>query len=418
MGQVLRPQWGTILIGVIVGLGWTAAKVSIPLLVKGAIDNGIEADGGHALFMWVLIIAAVGIAQGAFTGMRRWFAFKVARWSETALRDRLFAHLQRLHFSYHDRAQTGNLMSRANTDLNQVEQFLVMIPLTMSNAATVLAVTVILFTIDPVLTLLALGSLPLLNGFAKRFGVRLHPAVMGIQQESAELASVVEESVSGVRVVKGFGAEGVQQHRFRSEADDVYDESMKATRVRAVFLPALELLPNIGLILVLAYGGHQVLDGALTLGSLVAFNVYVVMLIWPLRMLGMILAQAQRAVASSQRVDEVLAAEAEIIDPSHASSLPEPTTDQPAGALHFDAVTFGYPAGPDRPVLDGLELSVHAGESVALVGPTGCGKTTVARLIPRFYDVGGGGITLDGVDVRDVALRELRRAVGIVFEDT
>src|SRR3954470_21444474 len=366
MGNVLRPQWFTILVGVVVGLGWTAAKVSIPLLVKGAIDNGIEADDARSLYHWALAIAIVGLFQGAFTGLRRWWAFKVSRWSETTLRDQLFAHLQRLHFSYHDQASTGNLMSRANTDLNQIQAFLVMIPLTISNAVTVLAVTVILFTIDPVLTVLALGSLPLLNVFAKRFGVRLHPAVMGIQQESAELASVVEESVSGVRVVKGFGAEGVQQHRFRSEADDVYDESMKATRVRAVFLPALELLPNIGLILVLAYGGHQVLDGHLSLGALVAFNVYVVMLIWPLRMLGMILAQAQRAVASSQRVDEVLAADPEIIDPAHAASLPAPTGDRPAGALHFEGVTFGYAGGPQRPVLDGLDLVVRAGESVAL----------------------------------------------------
>src|SRR3954470_3522499 len=322
MYDVIRPQWWWVTVGVLVGLAWTAAKVSVPLLVRAAIDHGIQADDGQALFMWVLIIAAVGIAQGAFTGMRRWFAFKVARWSETALRDRLFAHLQRLHFSYHDQAQTGNLMSRANTDLNQVQQFLVMIPLTLSNAVTVAAVTVILVSIDPVLTLLALGSLPLLNVFAKRFGVRLHPAVMGIQQESAELASVVEETVSGVRVVKGFGAEGVQSHRFGAEADDVYDESMKATRVRAVFLPALELLPNIGLILVLAYGGHQVLNGNLSLGALVAFNVYVVMLIWPLRMLGMILAQAQRAVASSQRVHEVLSADPEVIDPDHPAALP------------------------------------------------------------------------------------------------
>src|SRR4029077_1501954 len=163
----------------------------------------------------------------------------------------------------------------------------------------------------------ALGSLPLLNVFAKRFGVRLHPAVMGIQQESAELASVVEETVSGVRVVKGFGAEGVQQHRVQSEADDVYDESMEGTLVRAVFLPALELLPNIGLILVLAYGGHQVLDGHLSLGALVAFNVYVVMLILPLLILGRILAQSQRAVASIQRVHEVLTADPEVVDPDH-----------------------------------------------------------------------------------------------------
>jgi ATP-binding cassette, subfamily B, bacterial len=418
MAQVLRPQWFTILIGVIVGLGWTAAKVSIPLLVKGAIDNGIEADNSRSLTHWAIAIGIIGVFQGTFTGLRRWWAFKVSRWSETTLRDQLFAHLQRLHFAYHDQASTGNLMSRANTDLNQVQAFLVMIPLTMSNAVTVLAVTVILFSIDPVLTLLALGSLPLLNVFAKRFGVRLHPAVMGIQQESAELASVVEETVSGVRVVKGFGAEGVQQHRFRSEADDVYDESMKATRVRAVFLPALELLPNIGLILVLGYGGHQVLNGHLSLGSLVAFNVYVVMLIWPLRMLGMILAQAQRAVASSQRVHEVLTAEPLIVDPPDPQQLPDPTPSVPAGELRFEGVTFRYPGGAQRPVLHQLDLVIRAGESVALVGPTGCGKTTVARLIPRFYDVDSGRVVLDGLDVRSVSLHDLRHAIGLVFEDT
>ncbi len=418
MGDVLRPQWFPVLVGVLVGLVWTAAKVSVPLLVRAAIDNGIVTDDSHALRQWAIVIGIVGIVQGAFTGLRRWWAFRVARWSETTLRDRLFAHLQRLHFAYHDQAQTGNLMSRANTDLNQIQQFLVMIPLTLSNAVTVAAVTVILITIDPVLTLLALGSLPLLNVFAKRFGVRLHPSVMGIQRESGDVAAVVEETVSGVRVVKGFGAERVQQARFRTEVDQLYDESIEATRVRSVFLPALELLPNIGLILVLAYGGHQVIDGSLTLGSLVAFNVYVVMLIWPLRMLGMILAQAQRAVASSQRVHEVLVAEPQVIDAPHAAKLPKTAPDRPSGELRFESVTFRYPAGPARPVLDRLDLRVQAGESVALVGPTGSGKTTIARLIPRFYDIDAGHIVLDGVDVHDVPLHALRRAVGIVFEDT
>ena len=413
MYDVIRPQWWWVTVGVVVGLSWTAAKVSVPLLVRAAIDHGIEADDGHALLVWVVIIGTVGIAQGAFTGLRRWFAFKVARWAETDLRDRLFAHLQRLHFAYHDRAQTGNLMSRANTDLNQVQAFLVMIPLTLSNAVTVLAVTVILLTIDPVLTILALGCLPLLNVFAKKFGTRLHPAVMGIQRESAELAAVVEETVSGVRVVKGFGAERVQANRFAVEADGVYDESMRATRVRATFLPALELLPNIGLIATLAYGGHRVLDGGLTLGSLVAFDVYVVMLIWPLRMLGMILAQAQRAVASAERVHEVLVAEPQVVDAAHAVKLPAERT-----GVRFEGVTFRYPAGSAAPVLDGLDLFIAPGESVALVGPTGCGKTTVARLIPRFYDVDAGRVLLDGVDVREVKLHALRKAVGIVFEDT
>jgi ATP-binding cassette subfamily B protein len=413
MGAVLRPRWVGVLSGVVVGLCWTAAKVSVPLLVRVAIDQGIEADDTSALTRWAALIAIVGLIQGTFTGLRRYLAFQVARSGERELRDRMFAHLQRLHFAYHDQAQTGQLMSRANTDLNQVQAFLVMIPLTISNAVTVLAVTVILFTIDPVLTVLSLGSLPFLNVLARRFGTRLHPVVLGIQQESAELASVVEESVSGVRVVKGFGAEDVQEARFRKEADDVYDQSIRATMVRATFLPPLDLLPNIALIAVLGYGGHQALVGNLSIGSLVAFNVYVAMLIWPLRMLGMILAQAQRAVASAERVHEVLVASPEVIDHPDAHGLPAG-----GGEVRFDNVGFRYPGHGHRAVLRGLDLEVRAGESVALVGATGCGKTTVARLVPRFYDVIDGTVLLDGVDVRDVRLRDLRRAVGIVFEDT
>ncbi len=281
-------------LGVLVGLGWTAGKVSVGFLVQRAVDRGIEADDMPALRRWAFVIAGAAVVVGTFTGLRRYLAFREARWIETDLREQLFAHFQRLHFAFHDRAQTGQLMSRANTDLQQVQAFVVMIPLTISNSVTVLAVTVILFLTDPVLTVLALGSLPFLNVLATRFSRRLHPAVMGIQQESAELAAVVEETVAGVRVVKGFGAEAVQAARLRTTADGVYGRSMEAARVRATFLPALELLPNIGLIATLGYGGHQVLEGQLTLGQLVGFNVYVVMLIWPLRMLGMIIAQAQR----------------------------------------------------------------------------------------------------------------------------
>jgi ATP-binding cassette, subfamily B, bacterial len=420
IGDALRAHRGGVAVGVTLGLVWTAAKVSVPLLVKGAIDHGIEGDDGTALARWSIAIAIVGVVQGAATGLRRYSAFMVARQVEADLRDRLFAHVQRLHFAYHDRTQTGQLMSRANTDLQQVQAFVVMIPLTISNGVTVLAVTVILATIDPLLTLLALGSLPLLNVFSKRFASRLHPEVLAIQQESAELASVVEESVSGVRVVKGFGAEPVQVARFGVEADDVYDASMRATRIRAAFLPALELLPNLGLIATLAYGGHQVLDGDLSLGALVAFNVYVVMLIWPLRMLGMILAQSQRASASAERVHEVLSTAPEIADRPGAQPLPRPGREAGprVGDVRFEAVRFRYPGGATTPVLDGLDLVVRPGESVALVGPTGCGKSTVARLIPRFYDVDSGRVVLDGVDVRDLRLRDLRRAVGIVFEDT
>ena len=400
-----------IALGVVVGLMWTGAKVSTGLIVQQAIDKGIERDDMSALRTWAIVLGCVAVVSATFTGLRRYVAFREARAVEANLRDRLFAHMQRLHFAYHDEVQTGQLMSRANTDLQQIQAFVVMIPLTISNAMTVLAVTVILTTIDPLLTLLALGSLPFLNVLATRFSRRLHPHVMGIQRESAELAAVVEESVAGVRVVKGLGAEEVQADRLSAEADDVYRESMAAAMTRARYLPGLELLPNIGLIAVLGYGGHQVLNGSLTLGSLVAFNVYIAMLVWPLRMLGMIVAQSQRASASAERVDEVLATEPEIAD----SADPQPLPDG-AGEVRFAGVRFSY--GRPDPVLDDFDLTIAAGESVALVGPTGTGKTTVARLIPRFYDVEAGTITIDGADLRDLVLRDLRRSVGIVFEDT
>jgi ATP-binding cassette subfamily B protein len=244
---------------------------------------------------------------------------------------------------------------------------------------------------------------------------------MGIQRESAELAAVVEESVAGVRVIKGLGAERVQATRLKGEAEDVYDQSMAAARTRASFLPGLELLPNIGLIAVLGYGGHQVLNGNLSLGSLIAFNVYIAMLVWPLRMLGMIVAQAQRAVVSAERVDEVLATDPLVADAPHPVGLPtarpsDGRSEGPVGAVAFEGVRFSY--GGRTSVLDGFDLRVRPGESVALVGATGSGKTTVARLIPRFYDVEAGRITLDGIDVRDLRLRDLRQALGIVFEDT
>ena len=409
--KLTRQRRAGIALGVAVGLAWTAAKVSTGVLVRNAVDQGIIADDPGALRRWSLTLACVAVASALFTGLRRYIAFREARWVEAHLRDRLFAHLQRLHFAFHDQAQTGQLMSRANTDLQQVQAFVVMIPLTISNAVTIVSVTVILATIDPLLTLLALGSLPFLNVVATRFSRTLFPSVMGIQRESAELAAVVEESVAGVRVIKGLGAERVQAERLKAEAQDVYDESMAAAMTRARFLPGMELLPNLGLIMVLGYGGHQVLNGTLSLGTLVMFNVYIAMLIWPLRMLGMIVAQAQRAAVSAERVDDVLSTEPEVDDPADPAPMP-----RGGGEVTFEGVRFGY--GRPYPVLDGFDLRVAAGESVALVGATGAGKTTVARLIPRFYDVEVGAVRLDGADVRTMALHDLRRAVGIVFEDT
>jgi ATP-binding cassette subfamily B protein len=258
--------------------------------------------------------------------------------------------------------------------------------------------------------------LPLVNILAKRFSYRIHPAVMAVQARSADLATVVEETVSGVRVVKGFGAEPVQSARFGERAEDVRSASLQAASVRRRYLPAMDLAPSIGLILVLGVGGHMVVDGTLTIGALVAFNAYVAMLVWPLRTIGMTVSWGQRAAAALERVHEVLATEPIVADPPHAHALPARQAGRRTGRVRFDQVRFGY--DPSHPVLDGFDLTVEPGSSIALVGATGSGKSTVARLLARFYDIDAGAVELDGIDVRRLRLHDLRRSVGIVFEDT
>ncbi len=397
----------------VASLAWTAGRVSVPLFVQQGLDKGVRDDG--PLLRWSLLIAAAGAVSAVFLGLRRYLAFRNARIIEARLRDRLFAHIQRLHFSFHDANATGELMSRGNTDLQHFQNVVALVPLTFGNALIVASVTVIMVIMQPLLAILALVSLPLVNVLGRRFAQRLHPAVLAVQQESAQLAAVVEETVAGVRVVKGFGSEPVQAAKLADEADDVFRESMRASVVRARYLPGMELLPNIGLVTVLAYGGHLVLDGAMTVGELVSFNIYVLMLVQPLRMLGMIVANGQRAAAAGDRISEVLGTAPRIVDPPRPVLLP---VDGPLGRVRFHDVSFDYRPDTGAGVLDGLSFVVEPGESVALVGATGSGKSTVARLIPRFYEVDGGAVLLDGVDVREVRRQELRRAVGIVFEET
>jgi ATP-binding cassette subfamily B protein len=391
----------------------------VPYLVKVAIDRGISEEDAGALVRWTAATVGVGSLAAACAGGRRYLAFREARIVERDLRARMFAHVQSLDFAFFDRSSAGDLMSRANTDLLQVQNFLNMIPFTLGNALQVVAVTVILVLVNPLLALCALGGLPLVNVLGRRFSVRLHPWMTGIQQQSARVAAVVEETVAGTRVVKGLGAEPVQQAKLQAEANGLYREAIGAVRTRSRHVPAIELLPNLGLLLVVAVGGKQVIEGSLTLGELVAFNVYVTMLIWPLRALGFVIAMGQRAVAAAARVSEVLDARPTVAEPARPRSLPA----DGRGEVRFEGVRFAYPSGADgavaeRPVLDGFDLVVRPGETVAIVGATGSGKSTLPRLLARFYDVDAGRVLIDGVDVREVPLAELRRAVGIVFEET
>lgn len=407
-----QQRWGLV-VGMAVAMGWAVGRVAIPLLVQLGIDRGIEKD--RPLIGWALAIVAAGVLSGVMLGFRRYIAFKNARLIEARLRDRLFAHIQRLHFSFHDANATGDLMSRANTDLQQFQNIISIVPLLTGNVIMVTAVAVIMITIQPVLAILALASLPFVNLLGRGFSKQLFPAVAGIQRESAALATVVEETVAGVRVVKGFGGEPVQAGKLRDTADRVYDESMTASMVRSRFLPAMEIMPNLGLITVLGYGGHLVLDGRMTIGELVSFNIYVLLLVPPLRMLGMAVTNGQRSAAAGVRIQEILTTAPTIVAPVHPLSLPDAAG---RGRVEFHNVSFGYRAEPGQGVLEGFTLTIQPGESIALVGATGSGKTTVANLLPRFYDIDSGEITLDGVDITRLRPQDLRRAVGLVFEET
>ncbi len=411
---VLRDQRMGLATGVLAGVLWSSGKVAVPKLTSLAIDRAVLGSG--SLLVWTVLLLGVAVVAGCFLAWRRWCAFRESRLSEALLRERLYHHVVRLHVGYHDHTQTGQLMSRASSDLNQIQSFVVMIPLTASSLLMVGAVVVLLAVQQPLLALIALAPLPLLNLMATRFSRRIHPAVLAVQAEQAQLATVVEEAVSGVRVVKAFGAEAVTAARLRVEADDIRDVSLRAAKVRSSFLPALDLLPNIGLVAVLAVGGQRVLDGHMTVGQMIEFMQYIGLLVGPLRSLGQTVAFGQRAAAALVRVQEVLSTAPAVADPQVARALPTADAEQRRGQVRFDHVHFGYAGLP--PVISDLDLTIPAGTSVAIVGATGSGKSTLARLLLRFYDVDAGSISIDGVDVRDLALHELREAVAVVFEDT
>ncbi|MEM1335041.1 MAG: ABC transporter ATP-binding protein, partial [Actinomycetota bacterium] len=361
----LRAQRSALTAATLVGLAWTLGKIASPTLVRYGIDEGIEQN--DRLWLWAGLIGVAGVVAGVFTAFRRYLAFREARWTEARLRERIFEHLLSLHVGYHDRAQTGQLMSRSSSDLQQIQMFVLMLPITLANIALIVGVVVILLVSDWQLALVALASLPLIQVVGARFSRTIHPRLQEVQAEQAALATVVEETIGGIRVVKGFGAEPVQSARLRREADDIRRVSVGAARVRATFLPLMEVLPQIGLLGVLWFGGNRVIDGDLTLGQLVQFNVYVALLVWPLRMIGMTLAFAQRARVALDRIDEILSVTVSVTSPDEPRPLPSPVGTEPVGGVTFRGVRFGYdPLDPAAAagrtsVLDELDLHVAPG---------------------------------------------------------
>ena len=409
---VVRSQAGGVAGAVLSGLLWQTGAISAPLIVKYAIDHGIVPRHRHALLVWLLALLGVGLLEVVAGGMRHIYAIRNRSASDARVRDAIFAHALRLDASYHDRVGPGELMSRASSDSEHVARMMDAIGHTIGYALTVVAVSFVMLAIDFKLALLVLLPLPLVSVAAWAYSQRYDARTRRLQEAWAAAATLVEETVSGIRVVKGLGAGAALSVRFRRRSDEIVGRALDVARLDAVFNPALELLPLLGIAAVLWVGGRQVISGSLSLGSFVAFNAYVVMLVWPLRVLGQRVSTLQKALAASARITEVLETEPRLREQRHPRELEQPVR----GDVRLENVRFGHEG--DRPVLDGLELDLHAGDSVALVGATGSGKSTVAGLLARLYDPDAGRVLLDGHDLRELRIADVRRAVALVFEET
>jgi ABC-type multidrug transport system fused ATPase/permease subunit len=407
----LRPYRLSLVVSILLAVASQGAAIALVWLTKEAIDGALATNDPHKLWLIVAGVLGVGFARAALMSGRRVISGRQALAVEMDMRQGLYAHLVRLSFGFYDRHQTGQLMSRATVDLQGVRFFLGYgLIFFFQNAITVVSVTIVLLVFQWKLALIALAITPALVVLAYRYSHITHPTLREVQQKLADVATVAEENIVGVHVVKSFAQEPQESAKFHARSAEVFDQTVKANRQRALYVPLISWIPMLAQGAVLLIGARMVTSGELSVGSFVAFNLYLGMLVMPLRSLGMWIGQAQRATASGERIFQVMDEPEEIAERPGAVELPPG-----AGDLRFEDVRFEYLEG--RPVLDGVTLDVPAGRTIALIGQTGSGKTTLTSLVPRFYDATGGRVLVDGVDVRDLTLTSLRHAIGVISQD-
>ena len=407
----LAPYRGSLLVSTILAVLSQAAAIAIVVLVGVAIDGIEEQRGTDELFWIVVAISVMGVVKAALMYGRRIISGRQALGIEKDMREGLYAHLLRLSFGFYDRHQTGQLMSRATVDLQSVRFFLGFgLIFFFQHVLTVVSVTAVLLVIEWRLALIALAITPVIVAVAYRYSHVSHPVLREVQNRLGEVATVTEESIVGVHVVKAFAQEDRRLRQFERASGGVFEQTVRAFRQRATYVPLLSFLPLLAQAAVLLAAGRMVVNGSLSIGAFFTFNLLLAMLIVPLRSLGMWIGQAQRATASGERIFEVMDEPEGVEDRPGAKELPPGP-----GAIRFENVGFGYSA--DRPVLEDVDLELAPGRTVALIGHTGSGKTTLAALVPRFYDATDGRVLVDGVDVRDVTRRSLRREIGVISQD-
>jgi ATP-binding cassette, subfamily B, bacterial len=396
-------------------LAWAATLITVflqlagPALVRQAV-NDLVTERLDLVYRIVAALGVIGLVRFAVGYVSRSQMFKAAYGMEYDLRSIIYEHLTRLSFSFYDRVQTGQLISRGNSDIRSVQMFLTFAPSVVIQFVTFIFALVFMVTVNPMLTVLALAPMPFVFLLSVKMRRLMFPMSWIVQARMADVATLVEENVTGVRIVKSFAAEVLQIRDLAGAARRVQWANVKQADVRANYSPLLENLPRLSQVIVLFYGGWLVSTNRLDPGAILLFMGYIVWLTAPFRVLGFMLMLNERARASAQRIYEILDTAPEIADKPGAVDLLVPRGD-----VEFRDVTFSYNDGP--PILDDFSLELHRGETVALVGRTGCGKSTVARLLMRFYDVSEGSVVVDGVDVRDYTVESLRSHIGIVSDD-
>ncbi len=394
----------------VAGLIWAGVSTTVPVVERHVVDDVILSSRSP-LIPWLLLLFALGLVGFVSARTRRYHSSKVMLEVSFGLRGAIHHELQRLDLQAHGRMATGQLVSRANSDISLVLTVLRVLPTLTSNLVLMTASLGVMFYFSPLLALISLVILPALVLGAYRMRTRLYPATWDVQQRTGDVAQVVDQAVTGVRVVKGFGQEQREFERLADSACGLYGSSMRAIRLQARYQPVLESIPSFGQVGVLALGGWLALHHQITVGTFLAFASYLVLLINPARLIARMLSAAPQARAGAERIIELLDTTPAVTDAPDAYDLPEPR-----GEITFDAVRFGF--WRSEPVLDGFDLRIAPGEVVALVGASGSGKSTAALLLSRFHDPQEGAVRIDGHDVRGVALASLRSQVGMVFEES